>query len=193
MKPFARGIGLIAGVVAVIVLVAAIFIWSGAYNVAADDPHTRLFSSLLETARDRSIEARSASIALPKLDEPEMVARGAGLYSEMCVSCHLAPGIDESELRAGLYPQPPKLVEYGASDPKEAFWIVKHGIKMTAMPAWGVSHDDAALWDLVSFLRAMPKMSSAQYEQLARAGDHDEEAPGHMHGDMHGATAAHQH
>ena len=190
MKPFARIVGVIAGAVALGVIVAAIFVWSGAYNVGADDPHTRMFSSLMETARDRSIEVRSASISLPKLDDPEMVARGAGSYSEMCVGCHLAPGIDESELRAGLNPQPPKLVEYGAENPREAFWIVKHGIKMTAMPAWGISHDDTALWDIVAFLRAMPKMSSAQYEQLVRAGgDHDDESAHHMHG----ATAAHQH
>ena len=68
---------------------------------------------------------------------------------------------------------------------------------MTAMPAWGVSHDDATLWDMVAFLRAMPTMSAAQYEQLAQADEHDNEASHHVHGTTpvheHGAPSAHHH
>ena len=193
MKRFARIFGVAAGVLVAVAIVVAAFVWSGYYNVGADDPHTRFVASLMETARDRSIAARSAGLPVPKLDDPEMVTRGAGLYSEMCVACHLAPGVDRSELRAGLYPQPPELAKNGPVDAAEAFWIVKHGIKMTAMPAWGISHDDAALWDIVAFLRAMPAMSSTQYQQLieplARQDDHGDD--GHHH--VHGATPTHQH
>ncbi|MGI9024314.1 MAG: c-type cytochrome [Burkholderiaceae bacterium] len=189
MKPIANAIWIITGVLVALAIAAAIYIWSGYYNVAADDPHTRMTSSLLETVRDRSIEARSADISVPKLDAPEMIAKGAALYSEMCVGCHLAPGVEQSELREGLNPQPPDLAKHGVDDPREAFWIMKHGIKMTAMPAWGVSHDDATLWNIVAFLRVMPTMSAAQYERLAQSGDHEEEGPHHAHG----AATSHQH
>lgn len=146
----------------------AAFVWSGHYNIAADDPHTKMISSLMGALRERSIEMRSRGLPIPGLNDPKMVVRGAALYSEMCVSCHLAPGIDESELHVGLYPQPPNLAKHGAHDPAEAFWIVKHGIKMSGMPAWGASHDNAALWDVVAFLRAMQTMSPAQYKQLVK-------------------------
>ena len=50
----------------------------------------------------------------------------------------------------------------------EAFWIIKHGIKMTAMPAWSKTHTDAQLWDLVAFLDKLPKMTPAQYAEATR-------------------------
>ena len=189
MKPIANAVWIVTGVLAAVAIATAVFVWSGYYNVAADEPHSRMTASLMEAVRDRSIEARSADVAVPKLDASEMVAQGAALYSEMCVGCHLAPGVEQSELRAGLNPQPPDLAKHGVHDPREAFWIVKHGIKMTAMPAWGVSHDDAALWNIVAFLRVLPTMSSAQYEQWVQSADHEQEGPHHVHG----AATGHQH
>jgi mono/diheme cytochrome c family protein len=41
-------------------------------------------------------------------------------------------------------------------------------IEMSAMPAWGKTLDDAAIWDVVSFVRKMPVMTSATYQQLSQ-------------------------
>jgi mono/diheme cytochrome c family protein/ketosteroid isomerase-like protein len=177
----------IIGIVVVGVVAAgagAAFVYSGAYNIGADDPHTRPVFALMETLRERSIEAHSREVIVPNLDDPAKIAEGAEHYSAMCTGCHLAPGRTDSEIRPGLYPQPPNLAEHGVLDPKEAFWVIKHGIKMSAMPAWGSSHDDAAIWNLVAFIRKMPQMTPAEYQQLAGAaggeqGDHEH---GHSHG-----------
>jgi hypothetical protein len=40
----------------------------------------------------------------------ERVRRGAGNYDAMCINCHLAPEMPDSEIRKGLYPRPPNLV-----------------------------------------------------------------------------------
>lgn len=57
----------------------------------------------------------------------------------------------------------------------EAFWTIKHGVKMTAMPAWGRTHSDPLIWDLVAFLRRLPALSPAEYEALTKSapGGHD--------------------
>jgi mono/diheme cytochrome c family protein len=82
---------------------------------------------------------------------------GAEHYDEMCVECHLAPGKEENELRAGLNPKPPKLAAPGDHrTPEHDFWIIKHGIKMTAMPAWGVTHDDRSIWAMTTFVQKLP-------------------------------------
>ncbi|MHB8721984.1 MAG: c-type cytochrome [Steroidobacteraceae bacterium] len=47
-----------------------------------------------------------------------------------------------------------------------AFWIIKHGIKMSAMPAWGKSLDDAAIWDIVAFVRQLPQMTPDTSAQI---------------------------
>jgi hypothetical protein len=57
---------------------------------------------------------------------------------------------------------------------QRAFWIVKHGVKMSAMPAWGKTLDDEAIWDVVAFVRTMPDMTPETYQQLSQ--EHSREA-----------------
>lgn len=179
---------------------AAAFVLSGNYDIGADKPHWALTERVIGTLRDRSISRHADAISVPDLDDPQRIARGAEHYAEMCTSCHLAPGLPQTELRKGLYPQPPDLSKHGVQDPAEAFWVIKHGVKLTAMPAWGRSHDDAAIWDMVAFVRKLPAMDQAAFEAAAgRAADdghgghehhhHDEgaqdDADPHEHADAH--------
>lgn len=151
-------------------------IYAGVYNIAADAPHTRPVLWAIENLRDRSIAVRARNITPPPdLASPERIASGAGLYAEMCSSCHLAPGMEKTEISQGLYPQAPELSHGLNHSPAEEFWMIKHGIKMTAMPAWGRTHSDPLIWDLVAFIRTLPKMSPAQYQAAIKSApaDHD--------------------
>ena len=98
--------------VAMLVVATAAFLYLGAYNIAADAPHTRPVYALLENLRDRSIAVHARGIQPPAdLASPKRLAVGAGLYNEMCSSCHLGPGVEASELSKGIYPQAPVLAE----------------------------------------------------------------------------------
>ena len=143
------------------------FIASGVYNIGADDHHTRLVSALIEILRERSISARAGAIELPWLEDPAKISSGATRYATLCVGCHLAPGVSKSVLRPGLYPHAPNLAQEDLLDARRAFWTIKHGIKMSAMPAWGKSLDDAAIWELVAFVDQLPTMSPETYQQLS--------------------------
>ena len=148
----------------------------GFYNVAADDPHTRPFYWLLENVRDRSIAARAGELSAPAdLDARERIVQGAGNYDAMCTGCHLKPGTGPTELSRGLYPAPPDLT-LAAPDPARAFWVVKHGVKASGMPAWGVSMDDAYIWNMVAFLQVLPSLDAAAYAAMV------ERSGGHAHG-----------
>ena len=74
-----------------------------------------------------------------------------------------------ASLRPGLYPHPPNLAQEGHIDAQRAFWVIKHGIKMSAMPAWGKSFDDSEIWNIVSFVRKMPSMSQETYLRMSQA------------------------
>jgi len=91
----------------------------------------------------------------------------------MCSMCHLAPGMEITELHMGLYPQPP--VFYQAEDEhddiKDTFWVIKNGIKLTGMPAWGASHSDKEIWALVAFINRLNTVSAADYQKLTTAKD----------------------
>ena len=156
---------------------AALGIYWGAYNVAADDPHSESVYRLLAAVRDRSITVRAADINVPPdLSEPGRIASGAGQYVDMCSSCHLAPGMKRTEISRGLYPRAPELRRGSRATPAEDFWVVKHGIKATGMPAWGVTHSDKLLWDLVAFVRKLPELSADEYQAIVRSApkSHDE-------------------
>jgi mono/diheme cytochrome c family protein len=147
---------------------AALFVESGFYNIGADDHHTKVALTLITQLRDRSIEARLSSIKPQLAATPAMIKSGAERYASLCVGCHLAPGVGKSDLRAGLYPHPPNLAQEEIQESRRAFWVVKHGIKMSAMPAWGKTLDDAAIWDVVAFVRKMPSLTPEEYQQLAQ-------------------------
>jgi mono/diheme cytochrome c family protein len=162
------GIGVVATLV-ILAIGAGVFIGSGAYNIGADDHHTKTVLALIELLRDRSIGVRARALDVPALEDAQRIEAGAAHYAEYCVGCHLAPGVRKSELRAGLYPHPPNLAEEEPHDARQTFWTIKHGIKMSAMPAWGKSLDDAAIWDLVSFVRKLPTLTPETYRQLSGA------------------------
>jgi mono/diheme cytochrome c family protein len=147
----------------------AVFIGSGVYDIGADDHHTKFALAVIEQLRNRSIEARMRRVEVHTVSDPARIAAGAQRYAALCVTCHLAPGVTKSDLRPGLYPHPPNLAQEERQAEQRAFWIIKHGIKMSAMPAWGKTLDDAAIWDLVAFVRRLPEMTPETYAQLSNA------------------------
>ena len=176
----------VAVVLGVLAIGAGAFVYSGVYNIGADDHHTKPVFALLQTLRERSIQARSADLKVPDLNDPQLILKGAGQYAAMCTQCHLTPAMKDSELRPGLYPQPPNLSQVRV-DPKEAFWVIKHGIKMSAMPAWGASHDDPTIWSMVAFLQKLPDMTAAQYKDIVAKAPPDDDM------DMDGGDGGHSH
>jgi mono/diheme cytochrome c family protein len=158
----------VAATLAVLAAGAGLFVVSGIYDIGADDHHTALVAALIGELRDRSIAVRAQPLAVPDLTDAAQIAAGAKLYAVHCVGCHLAPGANHSDLKRGLYPQPPNLAQQAPLAARRAFWVVKHGIKMSAMPAWGRTLDDAAVWELVAFVRQLPSMTEENYQRVTR-------------------------
>ncbi len=65
----------------------------------------------------------------------------------------------------------------------EAFWVLKSGIKMTGMPAFGPTHDDDELWGIVGFWRRLPAMKPEQYKELIESAGVKAEKEEHHHGE----------
>lgn len=152
------------------VAIAGTLIHMGSFDVAGDTPHSDALFWLMNTVREKSIEVRAAGVEVPSnLDDEKRIAGGAAQYVEMCAMCHLAPGMQRTEISRGLYPRAPELRRPSALTPHEQFWVIKHGLKMTGMPAWGITHDDDMLWDIVAFLRKLPSLSAEQYQALVKS------------------------
>jgi cytochrome c553 len=67
-----------------------------------------------------------------------------------------------------MLPPPPYLPPMIADHSPEAlFYVVKHGIKFTGMPAWPSQHRDDEVHAMVAFLLAFPSLDADGYHRLA--------------------------
>jgi hypothetical protein len=143
------------------------------FSFAADVPHSKFVFDGIELFKNYSIHRDSREVSVPNdLDNTERLRRTSGNYEAMCSTCHLKPGIGKSELSKGLYPAPPNLtLTRSNSDAASDFWIIKHGIKGSAMPSWGsVGLTDEEIWDLVAFVQKIPEMTKEKYNNYLRLG-----------------------
>lgn len=172
----------VAVVFAALIAAAGIVLWAGLYNVAATEPHWGATKAVLNFARDRSIAHHSRGVEAPISAGANQIARGFEHYQSTCHLCHAAPGRSSEEFVAGLYPLPPYLpsgeVQKARTGP-QLFWIVKNGIKMTGMPAFGNHHEDRDLWDIVAFVQKVSDLTPEAYEDLMQK--HAHESAGHAH------------
>lgn len=162
-----------------------IVVVSGVIDIGADVPHSPLVHKAMAFGREQSIARRVSGVKVPdNIGSPERIRRGAGNYDAMCVNCHLTPELPDTEIRKGLYPTPPNLALKAAASgaersPARDFWIIKHGIKGSGMPAWSKGGmDDESIWDMTAFLQRLPGLAKPDYEQLVAASD------GHVHGGL---------
>jgi mono/diheme cytochrome c family protein len=155
----------VIGVILVEIIVLIIGVYSGIPDVSAAKPEGKITDWFLNTTKDHSIHSRAAKIAVPSLSDSVLVAAGFEHYNEMCVTCHGAPGRKPDELAQGLNPPAPDLAQSTADlSPAEMFLIVKDGIKMTGMPAWGPTHSDSTIWAMVAFLQRLQTLTPKTYK-----------------------------
>ena len=170
-------------IIGIVIGAAAIYIYSGSYNVAATQPHSKITLWLINEMREASIEHHSKGIKAPSTTGPNMIREGVEHFHEMCRLCHGSPGFDKEEFGEGLYPKPPDLASKDIqqeSDP-EIFWVLKNGIKLTGMPAFGPTHDDNELWGMVYVVRRLPGLKPEQYKEMLESAGVKMEKEGHHH------------
>lgn len=150
-----------------------LYLFNGMYNFAATSPHNNLTSLIIHESMEKSIKKHAKYVPMSHLEGNTSIKEGAEEYDEMCAMCHGGPGLPESVLHKGLYPRPPKLYDdKGDSTDEELFWIIKNGIKMTGMPAYGPTHSDEEIWTIVAFLKKLPELSDDQYKALTENAEH---------------------
>lgn len=175
-----------------VLLGGLVFIYSGVYNIAATSKDPALLRWALHTTMERSVERRADTVKLPTdsvLSDPATINTGFRHYNEMCILCHGAPGVKPGEAHAGLNPEPPALAKHAEEmSPGELFWVIKNGIKMTGMPAWGPTHSDADIWAMVAFIKTLPDMTPAHYKALQEAARQTPASDGHASGHAHPAA-----
>ena len=147
---------------------AFVFVWLGLSPIAASSGHWALTQRFLGFAMRNAVETRSIAVHVPSLADPALWPKSAGHYAAGCAPCHGAPGQSRPPLVKQMVPQPPLLQPVLAEwDAEELFWLVKHGLKYTAMPGWVAQQRDDEVWAMVAFLRKLPELDARAYRKLA--------------------------
>lgn len=152
-------------------LVVVILLMSGlAFRVGANQPHSKLFGWAIHRTMLNSVgrHAHDKVLRLP-LDQATLVT-GAKLYQERCLACHGGPGVPRAPWVSAMLPTPPYLVDASTRwTHAELYVLIRDGVKMTGMPAWGEVSSDREIAETVALLEAMPRMTPAQFAGLRHA------------------------
>jgi mono/diheme cytochrome c family protein len=160
---------LAAGIV-LAALAGTLLLFSGWYNIGATRQHWQPVYTLLEKGMHYSVRHHARGITPPDLSATQMVRRGASLYAGRCVQCHGAPGVAQHDIGMSMQPIPGPLVDAARRwKPGELYWITRHGIKMSGMPAWEFRLADEDIWAVVAFMAQLPALSPRDYAAMAEA------------------------
>jgi cytochrome c553 len=151
----------------IVIAVAALLlmaVFGGAIPVGASSGHWAATAWILDLIKRRSVAVRSLGVDTPPLDRPGQVRVGANHYETACRGCHGSPSTRMPMVPSRMTPHPPNLAHQVARwQPRELFYLVRHGIKFTGMPAWPSAERPDEIWPVVAFLRAMPSMDEESY------------------------------
>jgi len=172
----------LAGVVVGAVGVLAAGLWfatTGRINVAATEHggwNDRV-DHWMNQVSNRSIEKHATPASNPFAGNPAAVAAGLRHYKENCLDCHGARDVNTAEFAKGLNPGPPMLDmdEPQKMSDGQLFWVISHGIRATGMPAFSPTHRPEEIWQMVSFVRHLPKLSEAEVAELKAGREAEEE------------------
>ncbi len=106
----------------------------------------------------------------PVAPSPKVVSSGRAHFADHCASCHANDGSGNTEVGRGLYPKAPdmRLAATQSLTDGELFSIIRNGIRLTGMPAWGTGtpEDDSKTWGLVHFIRHLPRISAEELAEM---------------------------
>lgn len=156
MKTFIFGIIVTLVVIAAMVYIVGHF---GYMDLRADQKPSSAETSVAMGAMDASTGRHAPAIKNPAQPSEENLLAGLALYQMHCAECHGNPENPESAMGTSEYPPAPQFMSEAADMPQhQNFYIIKHGIRMTAMPGWGKIMNDDQIWELVTFLAQMEKL-----------------------------------
>lgn len=147
------------------------FMYSGIYDVSASARDNPIVAKLLHGTYEASLHRHAGSDVAPgDLLSFENIRAGARMYDASCALCHGAPDRQLSAVGQGIQPAAPSLLSASRRNkPALMFWTIKHGVNMTAMPSFGKTQSDDAIWQVAAFIYAERGISRDKYDLLVHA------------------------
>ena len=162
-----RWLSIIGALAIVVAFGAAVFFFGGFYSVAATEEEPGIVKWALLKVRLASVDRHATEGPPGSLDNSALVQEGARAFlARGCTNCHGGPGVEWAKFSEGLNPGPPDLKDVvNEREPRQLFWVIKNGIKMTGMPSFGaIEVPDQEIWSIVAFLKKLPSTSDDDFK-----------------------------
>ncbi len=178
-------ISVVATIVVIFALIGGFVMYIRGTGFSAREQPSWMEKVMAQNARKIATPADAKSLKNPRQQQTEeMIAEADEHFVEHCGMCHGIDGRGDTLIGKNLYPKVPDM---SAADTQqlnagELYYIIYNGIRLTGMPAWGSEDKPEAIWDLVSLIRRLPKLSPEELERLQKAareagGELSEQAP----------------
>jgi len=166
MGNFIRGI--IVGAIA-LALAAYGYARLGYIDLRADQNPSAWEERIAGQAIDESTGRHAPEQKDPLAPTAENLLAGARLYRDKCSDCHGSPVNPTSDYGMSFYPRVPQFMKQAPDMPgHENFYIIKHGVRWTAMPAWGNIMTDSEIWQVVLVLNQFEKLPPEVREEIRK-------------------------
>jgi mono/diheme cytochrome c family protein len=159
---------------ALVVSAGVAAVYTGAVPANADSKPSWLERWMAKTSLHATMSRETTGLTNPLQPSDDDLKAGVHLYAQNCAVCHGASDGKPSKLAQGFNIKAPQLAEDGVEDDPDSvtFWKVKHGIRFTAMPAFGSTLSDEQIWQITSFVKKMDKLSpdvASEWKAVASA------------------------
>lgn len=164
MKTFFTGV--VAGMATIPVVLLCYFVL-GLAPMESDAAPGRLETAVMRSAVRASIHrATSGAADNGGAATQQEIVSGGKLYMQGCAGCHGELGKAYQEDKAN-YPRVPQLPHSGTQySETEVQWIIKHGIRMTAMSAYGPFYKEDQLRALAAFVKQIDRLPAKTLEGI---------------------------
>jgi mono/diheme cytochrome c family protein len=149
-------------IVAVVLLAAGVAFALRFHLSALPEPGS--VESKAATRARHFLVARASRHGIPAEPSPseQSIAEGDKLYGAECAMCHGLDGTHATDTGRWMYPRAPNLrsFEVQSYSNRELFWIVRNGIRLSGMPAFGKVESNDHIWSLVHYLRTLDSIGN---------------------------------
>jgi len=154
----------------------------GLYPIGADNPPGSIEHALAGRAMDVYAAKHKPEGPNPMQPTAANLTTGAKEYEEHCAFCHGGVKAKISPMQNRFSPPVPQLINrIPHDDDAWLFWVTKHGVRMTGMPAWDTIMSDEEIWTIVSFIKHSdklpPEVQAEWVKSAAEPGEIEEHTP----------------
>lgn len=166
MRPWCVAAGAIGMGIIALAALGAVLVLRGGISARAES--SAIEARIARMVRDWAIPSGARDAPNPVPPDREAIAAGLAHFADHCATCHANDGSGQTAIGRSLYPRAPDMRRRETQDLTDGqlFYIIENGVRLTGMPAWSGPDSATGSWQLVHFIRRLPKLTAEEKAEM---------------------------